>query len=230
MTRIVLVVALLVSGCATPEGSAFGLAHVLDLGPSAKPRAKGGSLLDLLLGPQEPASCPADGLVHLTDVIDAEQAASFVATMDACKGRRVAVEINSPGGSLFAALEIQKAIERHDKAVICVVDGMAASAAFVTLQSCATRYATDRSLLMAHHASLQVKGQERELLNGAAALHAIDAGMSAHCAKRMGMSAADFESHVSDGQEWYLDLTEGLSMHALDGEAENVSEVVRMVN
>src|SRR5258706_7395681 len=52
----------------------------------------------------------------------------FVALMHACADRAVVIEINSPGGSVFAALEMQKAIERHSYPVVCVVDGLAASA------------------------------------------------------------------------------------------------------
>lgn len=222
MNRLI-ALAVLLSSCAT-TGAPVGISD-LDY---AKP-VRQQSLRSLLFGEPPPASCPENRTIPMLGPIDDESADVFVRTLGACKGKRVVVEINSPGGSLFAAMEMQKAIERHDSAVFCVVDGMAASAAFVTLQSCTSRYATARSLLMAHHASLTCQGQEQEMKNCGEALRAIDEGLSAHCAKRMEMSRGDFESHVSGGREWYMSLFDGLKFKALDGEAESVAEIQKMI-
>lgn len=192
------------------------------------PVSKTPSLVEALFGETPPMSCPENGLLKLEGVIDESSSVAFIAQLHLCQGRRVVVEINSPGGSVFAALEIQKVIERHGKPVTCVVDGLAASAAFVTLQSCTTRYATDRSILMAHHASTTVQGQEQDMKNGLARLRAVDLAMAARCAHRMGLTSAEFESHVSDGREWWLSQEDALATHALDGAAVSVDEVVRL--
>lgn len=224
-------IALFCSSCAT----ALTAAPVTDLRAATarapKAAVKVQSLLEMLMGePEKPAVCPANGLISIIDEITSESAHDFVRTLEACKGRRVAVEINSPGGSLFAALDMQKAIERHDKAVLCVVDGMAASAAFITLQSCTTRYMTDRSVLMAHTAAVGVQGHEQALRNGAEALKAIDQAQALHCAKRMGMAPEDYAAKIADGREWWLSETDALDAHAVDGDAESVAEIVGMVN
>lgn len=218
-----LALAVILSSCATT-----GMPMTLTDAEYSRP-AKNQNLLKFLFGEPPPAACPENLTIPLLGPIDSDSADVFVRTLEACKGKRVVVEINSPGGSLFAAMEMQKAIERHSAAVFCVVDGMAASAAFVTLQSCTSRYATARSLLMAHHASLTCQGQEQEMKNCGEALRAIDEGLSAHCAKRMEMSREDFESHVSNGREWYMSLFDGLKFKALDGEAASVAEIQKMV-
>ncbi len=168
-------------------------------------------------------------LIRLVDVIDGDSAGLFIAELGACAGRPVVVEINSPGGSVYAALEIQKAIERHGAPVVCVVDGMAASAAFVTLQSCHIRAMSPRSVLMAHHASLSgVSGQSQEMQNAADLLRAIDEAMIRHCAKRMGMGLPEFEAHVSGGREWWLALDASKVYNAIDLEME-VGEALELI-
>lgn len=233
MKRALISLLCLVS-CATAPSSSILMSAgagraIVDL-PQVKPQGREKTLLDVLFGgaEQEPAVCPTDGLLRLTEGIDDESADKLIRTLEACKGRRVALEIDSPGGSVFAAIKLQKAIERHDRPVLCVVDGLAASAAFVTLQSCTSRYATARSMLMAHTASLGTKGREQDLKNGAEALRVVNWGMIQFCADRMGLSHAEFESHVAGGAEWYLSQEDGLKFHALDGPAADVAEIVRL--
>ncbi len=228
MKRLIVVLALMSCSSLNPYARA-SVVPTFSVKVKAKPKAN--KLLDLLLGrdPTPAAICPADGLLKLEDGIDDDAAEALVDQFAACKGRRVALMINSPGGSLFAAQKIQKAIEAHDKPVLCVVDGMAASAAFVTLQSCTSRYMTSRSVMMAHHASLTCKGQHQELENCGEALRVVDEGMSRFCAKRMGMSYEEFDAHVSAGREWWFGLADGLKFHALDGEADSVTEIVKML-
>ena len=180
--------------------------------------------------PKPEAMAPGEcvDLIHLEGSID--DASQFKADLEACHGRPVVVEINSPGGSVFDALEMQKAIERHGAPVICVVDGMAASAAFVTLQSCTTRAMTNRSILMAHHASLGgVSGQSQDMENARAVLVAIDKALVAFCAKRMGMPLADFEARVSGGKEWWMAFDDALSSRAIDFEM-TVAEALDLIH
>lgn len=193
------------------------------------------SLLELItqLGGDEPASpaaasdCPS--WVKIDGPIDEETSKSFVSTLAACSDRPVVVEINSPGGNVFAALDMQKAIERHPHPVFCVVDGLAASAAFITLQSCSMRLMTNRSVIMAHHAAApQASGQALQLANVAAALHALDRGNALHCAARMGMPVDDFEKHVADGREWWMGLEEARENNAVDHQVADVGEALKL--
>lgn len=190
------------------------------------PLSNTGSLVEAVTGETENA-CPE--WLKLEGEIDNDAAQALAAGFKACEGQAVVLEINSPGGNIFAALEIQKAIERHDKPVVCLVDGMAASAAFVTLQSCDIRMMTDRSILMAHQAAIpRAGGQQDALANATAALRAIDRAIALHCAKRMGLTVEAFEAHVSGGREWWMALEEAEAAHAVDFEAASLTEALKV--
>jgi ATP-dependent protease ClpP protease subunit len=222
MTRTALLLTLFV-GCATTHTPTQSVRL-----PARDSAPKAITLGELLGIESKPAStCPASGLLKLGE-IDGDSAERLTGELTACVGRPVVIEIDSPGGGIFAAQDIQKAIERHDKPVFCVVDGMAASAAFVTLQACTSRYATSRSLLMAHEGSVSTKGQSQELTNGAELLRVLNWGMAAFCARRMGIAVEAFQAHVSGGQEWWLSQADAMREHAIDGPALNVAEVVRL--
>jgi ATP-dependent protease ClpP protease subunit len=60
------------------------------------------------------------------------------------------IVINSPGGMVDQAHAEKNLIEAAKIPVFCIVDGMAASAAFWLLQHCPTRIMIDSSVLMAH--------------------------------------------------------------------------------
>ncbi len=213
MTRFPILAALLLSSCAhAPEAEpADPLVIVMESEPvNAKP------------------VCPANGTVRLQGPI--EDPEFFVGTMAACKDRPVVVEINSPGGDLSSAIEMQKAIERHPHMVVCVVDGMAASAAFVTLQTCPIRFMTSRSILMAHNAATKAIGQSQALKNRAAMLEKIDRGTALQCARRMGMDPAEYEKRVSGGKEWWMGVEDALAFKAVDAEAPNAVELAKFLN
>lgn len=219
---------LLVSSCSSVLPKVSHRSWVLGGELTSEAEAKRPSLLEFLTGPPPAAVCPENGLLKLDDTIDEDSAGQLVRELEACKGRSVTLEINSPGGSVFAAMELQKAIERHDKPTFCVVDGLAASAAFVTLQSCTYRYATARSMLMAHEASMSVKGQSQELVNGTEALRVINWGMAETCSRRMGITHDEFEAHVVDGREWYFSQADALREHAIDAPADSVAAVAKV--
>lgn len=222
MTRAALIFALLCSDCASTSAAVYP-----KVASVSEPTAV--TLAELLgLTSPTPSTCPANGLLHLGE-IDTETAAKLVAELKACAGRPVVIEFDSPGGGIFAAQDMQKAIERHDKPVLCVVDGMAASAAFVTLQACTTRYATTRSILMAHEGSMGVKGQTVELENSAELLRVLNWGMAAYVAHRIGCTVEEFQARIANGREWYLTQADAIREHVIDGPAIDVDEVVRMV-
>lgn len=189
-----------------------------------EPVSQAPNLLALLAS--EPSSGSCTGIVKLEGAIG--DPSDFVAAIKACADRPVVVEVNSPGGSVFGALEIQKAIERHPHAVVCLVDGIAASAAFTTLQACDVRLMTNRSILMVHHASIPANGQVEQHDNAAAALRALDRGMILHCAKRMGMVPEDLEAKIAGGKEWWMGLEEAVLVHAVDFEGATLFEAERL--
>lgn len=221
MTRSALLVALL-AGCTATTHTGAPRLTVSRGAPTAV------TLEELLALGASAEGCPAGALLKLEGGINDLTAAKLAGELEACKGRTVVITIDSGGGEIFAAQTMQKAIEAHDRPVLCVVDGLAASAAFVTLQACTTRYMTERSILMAHEGSVSTGGQSQELTNGAELLRVLNWGMAAFCARRMGISVETFQSHVSGGQEWWLSQADAQREHAIDGPALNVAEVVRL--
>jgi ATP-dependent protease ClpP protease subunit len=199
---------------------------------ATEPISNAENLADFVLelnGTPAPTAARCPEWLKLDDSIGGSMVETLTEQLEACKDRAVVVEINSPGGNLFAALEIQKAIERHPKPVLCLVDGLAASAAFVTLQSCDVRAMTPRSILMAHHASFNgARGQSHELENAVAALRAIDRATALFVAKRLDMKADDYEAKVSGGREWWLALDEAEKVHAIDFEVDDVVEALTL--
>lgn len=177
-----------------------------------------GLQLFVFLPPTPPTECPE------VLKIDSEitSASTFVDTLALCK-RPVVIEIDSPGGSLFAALDMQKAIERHPYKTTCVVDGRAASAAFVTLQSCSVRLMTSRSVLMMHHASINnASGQSHELQNAAGALVALDRAAVLQVSKRLDITPEELECKIHSGREWWMASDEATEYSAIDGIADSV--------
>lgn len=218
MNRMIVVAVLLAACCAHP-------AHA----EAKPPPAPDLSQLLMSLGPPAPAVGKAcTGVVSLRVGIDEEASNQFVADLAECTGKVTVVEIDSGGGELGAALEIMKAIERHPRPVICVVDGMAASAAFDILQSCDVRTMTPRSKLMQHTASTGVRGNSTEIQNTLDRLRVTDKGRALHCSKRMGMPLEEYEKQVADGREWWLDLGEALKVHAVDDTMSSVAEAQKI--
>lgn len=69
------------------------------------------------------------------------------------------IVINSPGGSVFAGIQMVEAIhiaQNRGVKVRCAVSTMAASMAFIILSECDERYAFSNSLLLFHPASVGI--------------------------------------------------------------------------
>lgn len=62
----------------------------------------------------------------------------------------VVVQIDSPGGDLDASEKIFRAIKESHRKVVCVVDHLGASGAFLVLQGCDVRVMTKAAMLMVH--------------------------------------------------------------------------------
>lgn len=196
--------------------------------PDAGPKAEE-TLLDLLKHDAALAPCPSDRFLTLSGEITEESADATARAIRGCEGHEILIEFNSLGGSVFAAMEIQRAIERHDRPVSCIADGPVMSAAFVTFQSCAHRYVTDRAILMAHEASLGARGQSQEFSNAADALRVVNWTMAEHCARRMGISHEEFAARVANGQEWHFSQADALRFHAADDPADSIAAALALL-
>lgn len=131
--------------------------------------------------------------------------------------------INSPGGEVGAGWRMVTAIRNSPIPVHCVVDGMAASMAFILLQSCTTRTMTPESILLAHQPYTYVDApmhinELRTLLN---ALQAMSDMAEVMCANRMGISQQEFHEQTSS-VDWWMSSISGMKWHAVDGVVKSV--------
>jgi ATP-dependent protease ClpP protease subunit len=81
----------------------------------------------------------------------------FLAASEKAGAKAVMLELNTAGGDPEAGHEMTRSIEMSPVRVICVADGVVASAGMYIFQSCDVRYMTKRSMLVTHNIHLQYK-------------------------------------------------------------------------
>ena len=111
------------------------------------------------------------------------------------------LHLNSPGGSIFAGLELVETIKNSGKKIICVAD-FAASMAFVILQSCHERYVTNYGVLMQHVASYGLNGNEPNNFKMAKFIRKVVRKLNREQAKRIGLSPKEFYSKTRS--DWWI--------------------------
>ena len=141
--------------------------------------------------------------------------------------RAVLLEIDSPGGSVFAGLRLAKAIERSPIPVYCVVDGVALSMGYYLLQSCEQRIMTARSILMIHEPSISSFAQSTpgQLQDRANMLRALSRALVEHMALRMKISADELEAKIRD-RDWWMEHREALQVGAIDAVVDSVGTLI----
>lgn len=155
--------------------------------------------------------------------VNAESTAKFVKDVAAAADHpQVTVRITSPGGSAGSMLMMIQGIEdlkkqKHFK-LVCVADIMAASAAYITLEtSCDTRLMTYRTILLAH--GVQGSSSETNIATRADDLHEselLERMVSVAVAKRMGMTTEEYLQWIYGRNRW-MGPEEAMQRHAIDG-------------
>lgn len=130
--------------------------------------------------------------------------------------QRIIVVLNTPGGSVFAGMEMGKAIEDSKATVVCVVDGMAASMGAYILQSCDERVMTKRSLIMMHQPAAGGGGFAHELRKLADLLDKLMAILDEHITARTNISMEELEKRIANGNEWWMGWKEALDRGVVD--------------
>ena len=168
------------------------------------------------------AKIPQPGHIDLKEEITDEVADRITAALTANPGR-VVIDIDSPGGGVEAGLKIIEAIHDHKTPVICRVNGRAASMAFVVLESCGVREATDQSLFMGHSVSARIETQghstdiSQAAANAAAAMKAISRALAYHVCHRIpGLPIKTCMDSMSDGSEFWISANDLLAVGGLD--------------
>jgi ATP-dependent protease ClpP protease subunit len=127
------------------------------------------------------------------------------------------VEIDSPGGDVFSALKIIKAMKRSPVSFFCAVSTIAASAAAVILEAgCTARAMEPGSLIMFHNGFVKdFEGGIRDLEAEIGILKAINESMGIMVAARLGMTLEEYEALI-DGKDLWLTSISAPKMNAVD--------------
>lgn len=109
--------------------------------------------------------------------------------------------ISSPGGSVFAGMQLINIIKNSGKKIHCIAS-VAASMAFVILQACETRYIMESSILMQHVASYGVKGNAPNNMSMVKFIEGALLDIDRMQASRIGMSVNDFRKKTRN--DWWF--------------------------
>ena len=151
------------------------------------------------------------GVIHLVGEITDEMAASVVAQLLDLEYRRqkIAIYINSPGGSVSAGLAIydtMKAIEKAGQPVKTVCLGRAASMGAIILSGGSEREIMPHAEVMIHQPSGGMEGKASDLLVAAEHIketkNVLNQILSENCGKPVEQVAADTEAdHWMNAEE-----------------------------
>ncbi|MEN9317360.1 MAG: hypothetical protein RIS35_3753 [Pseudomonadota bacterium] len=121
------------------------------------------------------------------------QAKDFVRDLGAVKAKTLNVEINSPGGDMFAGLSIYNALRASGKEVVVTVMGVAASAASLIAMAGDRIVMPKNTFLMIHNPWTVAAGNADALRETADTLDKFGASLRATYATRTGMSEDELD-------------------------------------
>lgn len=149
------------------------------------------------------------------------QAKDFVTELGKVQSKSITVEINSPGGDVFAALAMYNALRASGKEVVSKVMGVAASAASLIFMAGDKRVMPKNTHLMIHNPWSFTAGNADELRETAETLDKIGASLKATYAARTGMDEAKLAEMLA--KDTWISADEALS----DGFATEVTDEVK---
>jgi len=124
------------------------------------------------------------------------------------------LRLNSPGGSVFDAVAIYNALQRHAGTVIVSIDGIAASAASYIAMAGDEIIMPENAFLMIHDPSGMVMGTSADMRSMAKALDKIGASLIKGYAAKSGKSEKDIAKLMAN--ETWLDAAEAVDMGLAD--------------
>lgn len=148
-------------------------------------------------------------------------AKDFLADLRAVNSDNVTVEINSPGGDVFAGLAIYNGLRASNKHVTVKVLGLAASAASLVAMAGDEIEMPENTMMMIHNPWSMAMGSADDLRETADVLDKIGASLVSTYAKRTGKSEAEIKEML-DAETW-LTAQEALDM----GFATKVTPAIR---
>jgi len=130
------------------------------------------------------------------------------------------LRLNSPGGSVFDAVAIYNALQRHTGNVTVSIDGIAASAASYIAMAGDEIIMPENAFLMIHDPSGMVMGTAADMRDMAEALDKIGGSLLRGYAAKSGKAEKDIAKLMA--KETWLDAAEALEMGFADTMAEPV--------
>lgn len=148
------------------------------------------------------------------------QAKDFVSQLNSVEAKEIVVEINSPGGDMFAGVAMYNALRASGKEITTKSMGVAASAASIVFMAGDKRVMPKNTFLMVHNPWTFAAGNADEMRETADTLDKFGEQMRATYAARTGLSDEKLAEML--GKDTWLTADEALA----DGFATEVVEEV----
>jgi len=138
------------------------------------------------------------------------QAADFRAALSAVSAPVINLEINSPGGDVFAGIAIYNMLKASGKTIAAKVMGVAASAASLILMAGDTREAPKNTFVMVHNPITGIYGNAEDLRASAEVLDKIGESLLATYVSATGMAEDEMKALLA--KDTWLTADEALAM------------------
>jgi ATP-dependent Clp protease protease subunit len=146
------------------------------------------------------------------------QAKDFISALGSVQGSSLNVEINSPGGDVFAGLAIYNALKGSGKEIVVKVMGVAASAASLIAMAGDKIVMPKNTFLMVHNPWSVAMGNADELRQTADTLDKIGQSLKATYAAKTGLSDEELNSMLATDTWLTADeaLAKGFATEVID--------------
>ena len=150
------------------------------------------------------------------DLFDVESVSprEILTQMEKANGEDLEFEINSPGGEVYAGLEMYTAIKEYKGNTLSKVVSIAASAATLAAIAAKRVVMTPPGQLMIHNATVVTGGDHRDLEHGALVLKSHDEGIAMAYMLKTGMGKEELLQLMAD--ETYLNAEKALKNNFID--------------
>ena len=150
------------------------------------------------------------------DLFDMESISpkEVLSKIEMANGEDIEFEISSPGGEVYAGLEMYTAIKEYKGNTLSKVVGVAASAASLAAIAAKKVVMTPPGQMMIHNASAQFSGDHRDMEYGAVVLKGHDEGIALAYMLKTGMDKKEILQLMAD--ETFLNAEKALKNKFID--------------
>lgn len=146
----------------------------------------------------------SDDLQWIYDAVGVEGTSpqKVISVLNENPNKDITLEINSPGGDVFAGSEIYTALKQHKGKVIAEITAMAASAATVIMCGADKVYASPTSQIMIHNVSSYQRGDHNAMKHTAGILEGANKTIANAYVIKTGRPLEEFLK-LMDVETWY---------------------------